>query len=185
VGDSKSSLLVLGLGNLLCADDGVGVRAVESIQRDYQTGEAVRVIDGGTLGLTLLSTFDGADDVVLVDAVAGVGPPGTLVRLAGDDVAPAVRNRLSCHQVGVADLLDSLRLLDSYPERLILWGVVPASFELDTSLSPAVADALPTLVERVLEEVRNLGYSLLSRRNAIRDAPIDPAAAPGSRPVRV
>lgn len=155
---SPRSLLVLGLGNLLCADDGLGVRAVEAIKRGYKVPNNTRVLDGGTLGLSLLSVFDGADDVILVDAISADGPAGTLVRLEGDEVAPAVRNRLSCHQIGVADLLDALKLLESYPERLVFWGMVPESLELDTTLSPPVAANLPELVDCVIDEAARLGF---------------------------
>lgn len=160
---SERSLLVLGLGNLLCADDGVGIHAVETIRARYQIPDNARVLDGGTLGLSLLSCFDGADDVVLIDAISAEGPAGTLVRLEGEDVAPAVRNRLSCHQIGVADLLDALVLLESYPERVILWGAVPESMELETALSPRVAASLPELIDSVVDEVDRLGYELRPR----------------------
>lgn len=158
--DRERSLLVLGLGNLLCADDGLGVRAVESIMRNYEAPENVRVLDGGTLGMSLLAYFDGADDVILVDAITAEAPAGTMIRLEGDDVAPAARNRLSCHQVGVADLLDALELLGSYPERVVLLGLVPESLELDIRLSPSVAAKLPELIEGVIKEAARLGFDL-------------------------
>lgn len=164
--DRDRSLLVLGLGNLLCADDGLGVRAVEAILRGYKVPENARVLDGGTLGLSLLSVFDGADDVILVDAISADGPAGTLVRLEGDQVAPAVRNRLSCHQIGVADLLDALLLLESYPETVVFWGMVPASLELDTALSPAVAANLPELVDRVVDETARLGFEFRVKKSS-------------------
>ena len=175
--DRERSLLVLGLGNLLCADDGLGVHAVEAILGRYRAPDNARVLDGGTLGLSLLSYFDGADDVILIDAIAGDGPAGTLVRLEGDEVAPAVRNRLSCHQIGVADLLDALELLESYPERVILLGMVPESLELDTALSPRVAANLPILVERVIEQARRLGFNF----HETHGAGIDETEADDSR----
>ncbi|MCK5482082.1 MAG: hydrogenase maturation protease, partial [Gemmatimonadetes bacterium] len=91
----SASLLVLGLGNVLCSDDGLGVAAVELLARQYRLPESVRVMDGGTLGLSLLSYISSSDDVILVDAISDEGPPGTFIRLEGSDVAPAVRNRLS------------------------------------------------------------------------------------------
>lgn len=168
--DETRSLLILGLGNLLCADDGLGVHAVDALGRGYELPDGVRVLDGGTLGLGLLSTFEGASDVILVDAIAAAAPPGALVRLDGEDVAPAVRHRLSCHQIGVADLLDALWLLESYPERLVLWGMVPGSLDLDTRLSPRVAAHLPRLVARVAAEAARLGFELEARETGEGDA---------------
>lgn len=157
---SGASLLILGLGNVLCGDDGLGVAAVERLARDYELPDGVAAVDGGTLGLALLSHASGADDLILVDAVATGEPAGTPVRLDGDEVAPAVRERLSVHQVGVADLLDSLRLLDAYPRRLTLLGLVPETLELRLGLSPAVERGLLDLIARVADEARRLGYPL-------------------------
>jgi hydrogenase maturation protease len=82
--------------------------------------------------------------------------PGTLIEITGDEVAPAVRERLSVHQIGVADLLDGLRLLGDYPPQLQLIGVVPRSFELRVGLSPEVEQALPNLVSSVVKRIESL-----------------------------
>ena len=159
----NGKLLILGLGNVICGDDGVGVVAVDRLAREYELPERVEALDGGTLGLTLLHYAAGADDLLLVDAIRADGPPGTLVRLEGDDVAPAVRERLSVHQIGVADLLEGLRLLDAYPRRVSLLGLVPETLELQVGLSPAVDAHLTELVTEVAREVRRLGYPLRRR----------------------
>ena len=121
------------------------------------------MLDGGTLGLSLLPYLEAADAVILVDAVRAEGRPGTLVRLDGEDVAPAVATRLSPHQVGVADLLDGARWLGRYPERVVLLGLVPESMDLAVGLSPRVRPALPALVERVVDEARSLGFAFRPR----------------------
>ena len=166
----RTPLLILGLGNLLCTDDGVGAAAVHRLLREYRTPEGVLVLDGGTLGLSLLPHLMAADVAILVDAIRTDDPPGTLVRLEGEDVAPAVAARLSVHQVGVADLLDSARLLDRYPPRVILLGLVPASLELGVELTPAVATQLPLLVAAVVEEARAHGFAFAGRDGDALDA---------------
>lgn len=152
-------LLVLGLGNVLCGDDGVGPAVIAELLRRYSPPVGVRVDDGGTLGLSLLPLLTEAERVLLVDAVQTGEEPGTLVRLDGDDVAPAVRSRLSVHQVGVADLLDGLRLCGHWPRRLALVGVVPATLDLRLGRSPAVERALPAIVEAVVEEAAHWGFT--------------------------
>jgi hydrogenase maturation protease len=87
-------------------------------------------------------------------------PAGTLVFLEGADVLPAVRLRLSVHQVGVADLLDAARIRGRLPQKLLLLGLVPQSIELGYELSAAVSEALPGLVEAIVDEVRKLGFEL-------------------------
>ena len=156
----EGSLLVLGLGNVLCGDDGLGVAAVAEIHRRYAIPDHVQVLDGGTLGLALLSYFEKNGDVILVDAIAADQEAGSFVRLEGDDVAPAVRHRLSVHQIGVADLLDSLRLIDSFPRRLVLLGLVPETIDLGLEKSKSVGRMMPYLLERIVEEVQRLGYEL-------------------------
>lgn len=170
----RTPLLILGLGNVLCTDDGVGAVAVHRLLCAWRPPAGVEVLDGGTLGLSLLPLLEEADAAILVDAIRAEGPPGTLVRIEGDEVAPAVAARLSVHQVGVADLLDSARLLGRCPPRLVLLGLVPADLGLGLGLTPAVTAQLPALVSAVVEEARALGCPLLSRDSdataPVRDA---------------
>jgi hydrogenase maturation protease len=164
----SSPLLILGLGNVLLGDDGVGSAAVAALVDQYETPDRVSVLDGGTLGLALLPYLEEASSVVLVDAVRAEAPPGALVRLAGDEVGPAVATRLSPHQIGVADLLDGARWRDRYPSRVVLLGIVPESLDLDVGLSPSVAASLPALVECVVEEARACGFQFSRRANVVR-----------------
>ena len=157
--NERVPLLILGLGNVLLEDDGVGAAAVSQILDRFEVPEGVCVLDGGTLGLSLLPYVQSADAVILVDAVRADAAAGTLVRLDGEEVAPAVATRLSPHQVGVADLLDGARWLDQYPRRVVLWGIVPASMELAVGVSPRVHAALADLVDRVVEEAAQLGFA--------------------------
>jgi len=156
-------LLVLGLGNVLCGDDGLGVVAVHLLQRRYQAPDGVSVLDGGTLGLSLLPHLEEARQVILVDAIRADGAPGSFVRLEGDDVAPAVASRLSVHQVGVVDLLDGAHWRERYPSRLVLLGLVPETLELGLARSAAVEGALPGLVEQVVTEARGVGYEFIPK----------------------
>jgi len=162
-GAKPIELLVLGLGNVLCGDDGLGIAAAARLERAFEAPEGVRVADGGTLGLTLLALLESSRQVLIVDAVRTGGAPGEAVRLAGDEVPPAVRERLSPHQVGVADLIDALRLRGTYPETLILLGLVPETLELGLGRSAAVEEGLPRLVERIVEEAHELGWNFTPR----------------------
>lgn len=157
-------LLVLGLGNPLCSDDGLGVAAVHELLRRYDVPEGAVVMDGGTLGLSLLPHVQDARAAILVDAIRADGEPGSLVRLEGGDVAPAVACRLSPHQVGVVDLLDAARLLGRQPEPLVLLGLVPASLGLGFGLTPPVREGVDALLLSVAEEMRALGYPLIPKK---------------------
>jgi hydrogenase maturation protease len=163
--DRPIPLLVLGLGNILCSDDGVGPAAVNLLMRRYEVPQGVRVLDGGTLGLCLLPYIEDAKQVLLVDAVRADRPPGSLVRLEGDAVAPAILHRLSVHQIGVADLLDGARWLERYPDQLILLGLVPETLKLGLARSAAVEAQLPKLVARIVAVAHQLGYEFRSKAN--------------------
>ena len=161
----RTPVLVLGLGNVVCTDDGAGIAAIHKLIREYDMPEGVAAVDGGTLGLSLLPLVDSADQVILVDAVNADAPAGTLVCIEGDEVAPAVYERLSPHQIGVADLLAGAALIDRYPERVLILGVVPESIELGLERTPAVEAAIPGLVQRVVEELTALGYPPVRSEN--------------------
>lgn len=163
--DKTPRLLVLGLGNLLCGDDGLGAAAVARLERDWEPPEEALVLDGGTLGLSLLPYLEDTDDAILVDAIRDDAPPGSFVRLSGEDVAPAVLHRLSPHQVGVADLLDGARLHDRYPRRLVLLGLVPQTLDLGAERSATVAGRLAHLVDQVVVEALSMGHLFLRRTN--------------------
>src|SRR5271157_3991549 len=151
-------LLVLGLGNVLWGDDGTGAVAANILMRRYHAPVGTRVVDGGTLGFALLPLVQDAKRLLLIDAIRADAPPGSLVRIEGDDVASAVRDRLSPHQVGVADLLEAARWSGCYPEPVVLIGLVPESMEFGLERSAAVEAHLDELVERVVEEARALGF---------------------------
>jgi hydrogenase maturation protease len=162
----KAGVLVLGLGNVLLGDDGLGAAALARIERDYRIPPDVRLEEGGTLGLSLLSLITESDHVILVDAIRADGPPGTLVRLDGRDVRDAVWDRLSPHQVGVADLLDAAYLVNRYPATVRLLGLVPDTIDLAVVRSSAVEQALDELVAAVVREVQSLGYDMVRQPEA-------------------
>jgi len=156
----EPSTLVLGLGNVLCGDDGLGIFALEALRRRYVWPDEVILVDGGTLGLALLPTLESAPRVWILDAVMADAPPGTLVAIEGETVEPALRDRLSPHQIGVADLLDALHWRDTWPEQLRVLGLVPASLELRIGLSPDVARGLESLVDVAAQELLDSGLVL-------------------------
>ncbi len=156
-------LLVLGLGNVLCGDDGLGAVAIARIQARYEIPEGMSVLDGGTLGLSLLPYVEDAERMILVDAIRADEPPGSFVRLESDEVGPAVAGRLSVHQVGVADLLDAARWRGRLPGELVLLGLVPDTLEVGVTRSPSVEAGLPGLMDRVVQEVSRLGFELHPR----------------------
>lgn len=145
--------LVLGLGNTIMSDDGIGPKVIEQLQQNTGLPEGVLLLDGGTLGLDLLPHLEGVQRLIIVDAVEIRQPAGTCVRLAGDEVPIALETKLSPHQMGMKDLLAVARLMGHLPDEIVLIGVQPACLEMDTELTPPIAAALPTLVAMVQAEL--------------------------------
>jgi hydrogenase maturation protease len=158
-------LLVLGLGNVLVGDDGLGAIVVHQLTRQFDVPQGVSILDGGTLGLALLPLLQDCDAAIFVDAVrSGDEPPGTLIRIDGAGVLPAVRQHLSVHQIGVADLLDAARLTGGYPSELVLLGIVPENLELGVGLSPSVLLSVPSLIRATVEEIARFGFVLRDKK---------------------
>lgn len=147
--------LIMGLGNTIMSDDGIGPKVIGLLQRDSGLTEEVRLLDGGTLGLDLLPHLEGIERLIIVDAVETGKAPGTLVRLANEEVPLAIETKLSPHQMGLKDLLAVARLMGCLPQEVVLIGMQPDCLEMDTELTPVVAGRLPELLEMVREEVRS------------------------------
>lgn len=142
---------VLGVGNPIMGDDGVGLAVLEALQESRAAepagGPVVAYVDGGTGGMALLPLVQESDRLLVLDAVAGP-VPGTVVHLTGDQVPRMLSTKLSPHQVGLLDVFAAARLLGREPGTVDVVGIVPASVDLRLGLSPAVAAAVPAAVTR-------------------------------------
>jgi hydrogenase maturation protease len=152
-GEDSGKILVLGIGNLVMSDDGVGVKVVQRLQREYRFPPCVELMDGGTLGLDLLPKLENIDRLIIIDAVETGRKAGTCIRLTGDELPIALETKLSPHQMGLKDLLAVSQLMGHSPREMILIGVQPGSIEMDTELTPDVEAAVDVLVSNVLNEL--------------------------------
>ena len=150
--------LVLGIGNILLQDEGVGVVVADRIKAAATAGHkaipaGTRVVDGGTLGLDLLPMIEEADQVVIVDAVNLGRPPGTVTVLHDGAVQAALSGHVSPHQIGVGDLVAAARLMGIMPPRLALIGIQPAVIAIGLELTEPVAAAVDVAVGLALREL--------------------------------
>lgn len=142
-------IVVVGIGNLIRADDGFGVHALELLQRDLRVPEGVTFVDGGTLGLELLTYVSDSTHLLLLDAIDVGEPAGTLVRMVNEDLR-GLPGAASVHQVGLADLLATLPLVSTTRREIVLLGVTPLSTDWGTDLTAPVAAALDQVVEEAI-----------------------------------
>jgi hydrogenase maturation protease len=150
-------VLILGLGNILLQDEGVGIRVLERLDAEYEWPVHSTLLDGGVMGLELLPYLESADAVLLLDAVHTGEPPGSIVRLEGNEIPAVVALKMSMHQVGLQETLAMCQFRGTLPERLVLLGVVPARLDLGLDLSPQVAAQVTTLVQAAVSELRGWG----------------------------
>jgi hydrogenase maturation protease len=155
------TVLVLGIGNTVMSDDGVGVKVVQRLQREYRFADTVELLDGGTLGLDLLPKLEGIEQLIIVDAVETGKEPGTCIRLSGEELPIALETKVSPHQMGLKDLLSVAELMGHKPREMVLIGVQPASIDMDTELTAIVASKVDILINNVLEELNNFGIKPL------------------------
>lgn len=153
-------VLVLGIGNLLLQDEGAGVRAVEEFGRRYAVPEGVELLDGGTSGIELLQYIQGRDRLILIDVVKSGNPPGTIIRLEGEEVPALFQKKISPHQLGISDLLATAMLIDKIPKQVTLFGIEPKSVETGLELSEEVGGKIGRLADMVALELTALGLEV-------------------------
>jgi hydrogenase maturation protease len=145
--------LILGIGNLLLSDDGVGVHVIQKLQAAHTLPDEVQIVDGGTCGLDLLQYLEGVEHLIVVDAANLGQPPGTIARLEGEAVPAFLAQKVSPHEINLPELLFSAKLIGIYPQQVVVLGIQPQTIATGVDLSPAVAARVDELVERVLAEI--------------------------------
>jgi len=158
---------LIGLGNLLLRDEGVGVHAVEALKRKYDFPEGVRLLDGGTLGLDLLHLIEGMDRVLFVDAVDLKKKPGTIAVIEGEDLPSLLEPKLSLHHVGLSDLLFASGFLGTRPAEIVLIGIQPETMEIGLELSKTIKERFDELLDTVLGKLREWGLEV--EEKAVRE----------------
>lgn len=168
--DVPAPIRILGIGNVLMGDDGLGPTAIRILESRYEFPDHVELIDGGTPGLDFLPYLSHARSVIVLDTVSSGGVPGTLkVYRDREIIGSAPPPRLSPHQPGLRESLMATELTDSSPEEMVLLGVVPAVVEQGTVLSEPVQAAIEPLIDAVIREL-----SRLDARPTLRPTPLDP-----------
>lgn len=190
VRDSTETIVVLGIGNVLWADEGFGVRCVESLQQRYQFAPQVQLVDGGTQGLYLIQHVQGASKLLIFDAIDYGLAPGTLKLVENDEVPRFMgAKKMSLHQTGFQEVLMLALLTEQYPREVLLIGCQPE--ELDDyggSLRPVVRAAMEDALALGVEALCRWGAQPvqrtepLSEREAVGFAPLELSRYEGGRP---
>lgn len=160
IGNSDVKALVLGIGNLLIGDEGVGCLTVEALSRRYTMPPSVECVDGGTAGFELLSMIDSKEHVILIDALRNDMEPGTVVMVEGEHVPKAFMARTTPHQLGICDVLAAAQLTEIMPKHLTLYGIEPKRMEVGIGLTPEVQAGMEKIICAVVDQLRHYGYEV-------------------------
>lgn len=155
---SKPATVVIGLGNPLMGDDGLGIAAAQRLS-EWELPEDVQVVDGGTWGLNLLPVIEDAERVILVDAVDVGEAPGTLVRLPRERLPKYLATKISPHEVDLRDVLALAELRRTLPEDTTAIGLQPQTVALGDRLSPLIEERLEALLAAVIEALQARGHA--------------------------
>ncbi|SHN62705.1 HyaD/HybD family hydrogenase maturation endopeptidase [Desulfovibrio litoralis] len=156
-------VLVLGVGNIICKDEGLGVHAVKELMNEYDFPNNVELMDGGTLGVSLMGKLTDCDLLIVVDAVLGGHEPGSVYHLINNDLRKSKAFRDSMHQTDLVDTLLLCELAGKRPECIVI-GMEPYNWQdLGSELSPKIKERLPLLKQMIIEELNTQKIKVVKR----------------------
>lgn len=153
-------ITVLGIGNILMGDEGVGVHVIRALKENYCFPEHISLIDGGSMGLDLLPFLENTSKLLIVDAVFSGSPPGSIHVYEGPGIPSVLSHKTSVHQVGVKDLIFALKFMNKSPEETCLIGVEPENMDILLDLSPRLKEVFPHLIRAVVTRLLRWGVQL-------------------------
>ncbi|WP_051621188.1 HyaD/HybD family hydrogenase maturation endopeptidase [Paenibacillus sp. UNC451MF] len=148
------SVTILGIGNTLYSDEGVGIHILPLLRERLQTYHHVEIIEGATDGIRLLGPVEETEHLIIVDAMNGGEIPGTVYKVVNEEIPAYFGVKMSVHQVGFQEVLFAARIRERLPAHMIMFGVQPASLEFGIGLSATVTSVLVELVDRIEAQLR-------------------------------
>ena len=150
---NRRPILILGIGNILLRDEGVGVRVIERMQKMHLP-DNVELVDGGTAGADLLDVLAERKKVIVIDAVQADCEPGTVLRFTADELVQPDGVGMSLHELGLGEALKMTKQLGCAPEDVVVFGIKPMDISCGLELSEQISASVPKVVELVLAEIK-------------------------------
>jgi len=154
---------VIGTGNILLRDEGIGVHIIRTIGERYRFPDNVRLIDAGTMGIDLLPFIEDSERLLIIDAVDLKKPAGTIELINGKDLPAILNSKISVHQIGLSDLLFAIRFRELPLKEICLIGIQPDSIGTGTELSDVIKEQVDTLIEHTISLLREWGIEVFSK----------------------
>ena len=150
----SKTISLIGVGNILMKDEGVGVHAVNAFQERYAVPDSVEIVDGGSAGLDLLEYFEGRDKVLIVDAVDFGREPGYIDTLENEAIPARFGAKASMHHLGLLEVISVSNLMGALPKEVCLIGIQPKTIELGLDMTQEIWDNVDILIERMVVKLR-------------------------------
>ncbi len=160
----EKKIIVLGLGNILLSDEGVGVKVVQELTEKYEFPQTVEIVDGAVGAFSLLPYIESAKKLLVIDAVLGGEPPGTIYKLKDEDILHQIMEKISLHEVSFSDILNLAKLKGNYPEEIVIIGIEPKSLEMSLELSDEVKKNYNKLLNEVLVQLKTWGIEPIPKK---------------------
>lgn len=149
----RKSITILGIGNTLYSDEGIGVHALYALEEKFGTDNQVELFDGSTDGMSLLGPVEDTDYLIVIDAINAGKEGGTILELRGNDIPAYYGIKMSIHQLGFQEVLLAAKLRERFPKNIVMIGMQPTSLELGVGLSEVNEAQLPELLKKIEEQV--------------------------------
>ncbi len=153
----SNKIVVLGIGNLLLSDEGVGIKIIQDLTNNYEFPKEVEIVDGGVGSFALLPYIESAEKLLVIDAILGGKPPGTIYKFKDKEIPIQVFEKISLHEISFGDILNLAKLRGKYPTSLVIIGIEPKSLEIGLELSEVIKKNYNNLLKEVLLQLEEWG----------------------------
>ena len=161
---NKSNIAVIGIGNILMKDEGVGCHAANLLLSDYEFDPEITIIDAGTTGTDLLPYLEEHDRIIILDAVDFEREPGFIGSIENDDILTRLTTKMSMHHMGITDVLSTAKLLDIVPSQMFLLGMQPKDLTVGMEMTAEVKDRLPRMLEVAVMKLEEWGVKVRGKK---------------------
>lgn len=161
----ERKIVILGIGNVLLSDEGLGVKVIKILEEFFSFSEEVELVDGGVGGFFLIPYIEKAKKLLVVDAIRGEGPPGTFYKFKKEDLPLNVVEKLSLHELSFKDILSLVSLKGKMPEEIVILGLEPKVLDLGESLSIEIKRNLKNLINEILIQLKDWGIEPVPKKD--------------------
>ncbi|MCI1858592.1 MAG: HyaD/HybD family hydrogenase maturation endopeptidase [Sporolactobacillus sp.] len=146
-------ITILGVGNTLYSDEGLGIHVLPRLEQALRDLPNLEFVDGTTEGMQLLAPVEATNALIVVDAINAGRQPGTPIELKKDEIPAFNGIKMSVHQIGLQEVLSAAQLRDRLPQKMVMFGIQPASLKIGTEMSSTVEQAIPELIGRIRKQI--------------------------------